>query len=291
MGTLGTNVATGGSIPVSLITQLGFTTVRIVAKRDADDSAYFRQLADAGVAVWLVLARESFEGFGPNRSDGQPAPETIATGMAEYARRYADLIHTVEAGNEPDHPGASSWTLSPADFERLLWRARDKFGGNQHIVAGGLASGDPTWLAGVEATDPPGLDWVDGIAIHPYGRTPDARFPEVPAKYFGRVTALIAEYRDWLDTAGRTDKELHVSEWGAPITDFVTSNGVTDLEQQATYITNMARSLCDSELVGAAIHFCASDSMVAGFGLTDNNLQLLGGGLALRSLEGQPVNI
>jgi hypothetical protein len=301
VGELGTNISADGGIPAEDLGDLGVACVRLVARHDVNNFEYFNALGARGIRIWLVLARESFNGFGPMRADGQPAPETLAAAMSEYAHRYQGQIATYEVGNEPDIDSGSSWTMSQADFERLLFRARDRFGSDQNLVAGGLASGNPDWLGDLDAPGRRGLDWVNGIAIHPYGRTPDDRFPFEPASYFGRVNDLLADYRSWLDTNGRTDKQLHVSEWGAPLSDFsseVPAPGrgsagdfmrsirdapaladaarTTDvLGAQATYVRNMAATLRDSSMVGDAIQFCYSDGMVAGFGLTDGALQPL----------------
>jgi len=305
---LGANIKPGGLVPVGKLVELGIGCVRVVGERDVDDAAYFRDLTDRGIRVWLVLARESFKGFGPMRADGQPTPETITAAMAEYVRRYGGLLDVVEAGNEPDLNSPSSWTQSADDFERLLWRARDQFGSEQQIVTGGLASGHPEWLEEVDSLERHGLDWVNGVAIHPYGQAPDDRFPFVPEWYFGRVTDLVASYRDWLDAHGRPDKKLYISEWGAPAWDFDTTREIPEgaddvvrllqrtrggrtatrgfspelLEKQGTYIRNMSATLRDMDGVVDAIHFCVTDGMVQGFGLTDAALNPLPGWLAMQ---------
>ena len=317
MAQLGTNISYGGGIPVAGLQRLGISAVRVVAKAEFQDGDYFAQLRDAGLRIWLVFARESFDGFA-----------SLTEGIDEYRRRYESFVDTWEVGNEPDHwdpSNPSSWTLAHGAFSQLLQTARDRLGSGATICAGGLASGIPGWLGGDDPSwmqhfgPPDGYDFslhgqpidlqqANGVAIHPYGQAPGEPFPFEPAGYFGRVTGLLMNYRQFLDGRG-LNQRLHITEWGAPVHDFETGEGglleATDrprtivdylrrlkrrygpaaepeltlgneappsqqaIDAHEQYMNNMVQTLASTDLAGDAIHFCYTDAMVGGFGLTD----------------------
>lgn len=328
MARLGTNIRADGHIPRDLIQRMGARTVRIVASSRHDVQGYLTDLRVAGIRVWMVLARESFDGFASQ-----------ANGIAFYADRYRALVDMWEVGNEPDIVSESSWTLAHGSFSRLIATAREVLGPAAQLCAGGLASGHPGWLGGADPSwmtearkngqEPPTpadyelaehgkpvrLDLVNGVAVHPYGQAPGLPFPFVPEWYFGRVTGLLSNYRSWIDQhSNAPGLPLHISEWGAPPRDFeppVPEGGGTlgggtrpgerrpatigehrrelarheppggtlgdeaappsaaAIERHQTYIGNMMRTLAATGLVDEAMHFCISDAMVPGFGLTD----------------------
>lgn len=332
MGRLGSNISYGGGIPLDKLRSLGISLVRVVAKQEVDDTAYFKQLNDAGIRIWLTMASESFAGF-----------DSWNAAFDEYKRRYASYVDWWEAGNEPDIVSDSSWMLAQGTYATLLLTARDRLGSNANIAAGGLASGLPGWLEGddpewlgrfrsgelpstfaLEHLDfgemgkPVNLDWVNGVAIHPYGQGPGEPFAQNPGGPFGRVDHKVREYRQWLDTH-RPDKSLHVSEWGAPVSEFEPGTGgtlggdevprdVSEYVQRARarpspsqaipglldeeelagspaaravygeYIGNMVRTLARLSDLGDAIHFCFTTRMHREFGLTDRDFTPLPGG-------------
>ncbi|HYO55740.1 hypothetical protein [Archangium sp.] len=242
MAQLGVNVAGGGWIPVSVLSDLGVRVVRIVAYPSINDFGYLEQLRQAGIRRWLVLASESFSGF-----------PSWGAAIDEYNRRYGGHIDVWQLGNEPDQPGPSSWSMSPQDFTGLLWTGRDRLPG-KYLVAGGLHSGNPSWLNNVN------LDWVNGIAVHPYGQLPPGQYD--PSWYFGHVNNLLNNYRNYLNSSGRGDKHMHVSEWGGPVQDWD-----WDENRHGAYIGYMSKFFRGTSLVGDSIMFCAHDSMVSQFGL------------------------
>jgi len=332
MSQLGTNISYDGAIPADKLQSLGVSVVRVVAKQEFDDTSYFEQLNNAGIRIWLTVALESFDGF----ADWSSA-------FDEYKRRYASLIDWWEAGNEPDIVSDSSWTLAQGTFERLLLTARERLGPDAKIACGGLASGLAGWLAGDdpqwlsrfrEGTLPStfaleriefgemgkavNLDFVNGVAIHPYGQGPGSPFPQNPGGPFGRIDNKVREYRRWLDE-NRPDKSLHITEWGAPVSELepgaggvlgddnaprdvseyvqrfraqpaasVAIPGLLDEEELAgspaaraaygEYIGNMVRTLAGLQELGDAIHFCYTTRMHREFGLTDRDFNLLPGG-------------
>jgi hypothetical protein len=324
MGRIGTNISYGGGIPLAGLQSLGVSVVRVVAHKPEDDTAYFEGLRQAGIRIWLTMASESFAGF-----------DSWADAFDEYKRRYVSLVDWWEAGNEPDIVSDSSWTLAQGTYERLLRVARDRLGSEAKISAGGLASGLPGWLGGDEPewvgrfrrnelpitsalanydwnehAKPVNLDWVNAVAIHPYGQSPGLPFPESQAGPFGRVDHKVKEYRDWLDSH-RPDKLLHISEWGAPVVDFEpkppsppdaeaaaedfgdylrrikalpsarpsapdelgdqSPGSPKAIAAQAEYVGNMVRTLARLNSVGDVIHFCFTARMHPQFGLTDRD--------------------
>lgn len=214
MAEIGVNVALDGRHSPELVSSLGATWVRIVATPDHDLSDYFRACQAAGVRVLLVLARESGGNY------------------AEYRRRYDGLMNAVQVGNEPDGLGESSWTMTQAELASLGRMAR-RVWPDLPMLAGGLVSGNPSWLDGCD------LSWADRIAVHPYTHTA------------GDVHWLLDAYRAY-------GKRLVVTEWGWPSEDESEAAGV---------IGDMAAWAASQADIDLFFHFCISDGMVPPFGL------------------------
>lgn len=137
---------------------LGFTAMRIpVTIADAgpphvrhDLRDYLRYARSKGIArVLLLLDRDAF--YWPD--------ERVRT--ADYVRfwlqLYDGLYDEIQVGNESDLRSPASWDLPPDRFSALLRAVRDAAPG-AYLVAGGMASGDPSYLDGVD------LGPVDAIA-------------------------------------------------------------------------------------------------------------------------------
>ena len=156
-----------------------------------------------------------------------------------------------QMGNEPDLSSPSSYTQTPAAFSADLQWAVDHLSA-PYLVAGGLASGRPDYLVGVDLAD------VDAIAVHPYGQRPGS-FPR-PDWGFGEVATLIERYRNW-------DHPIWVTEFGGNQHDFA------DPHKRLVYIDRMVDHL---EQVGVAVAclYCLSTVMHPDFGLTPAELNL-----------------
>lgn len=215
----------------------GAPWLRIILRPHEDLSAWIDAAHAAGGKVLGVLARESF-----------PPRRARYLQMGLYALNHPTL-DAIEVGNEPDQKSPSSWTLRAADLNRLLATAR-KAWPTTKLICGGLVSGNPDYLKGVD------LGPVDAIGLHPYGRG-TASHP-YSGGGFGTVADLVALYRSF-------GKPLAVTEFGAPIRDFDSEH------DRAAYIGGVMSGLAAEDLE-MACHFCWSDQgMVLGFGLLDEN--------------------
>ena len=166
--------------------------------------------------------------------------------MERYAARYPTIKYW-QIGNESDQPNSeSSWYLPPETFTTLLEQARQAFP-DKYLIAGGLVSGDPTYLNRVD------LSLVDAIAVHPYGQAPDSWMPWG----HGYASTLLASYR-------RFNKSIWVTEFGGQ------SELFHNEHERAVYHTEMIRTLANFG-VKVAVQFCLTDKMVPGFGMIDTD--------------------
>ena len=127
----------------------------------------------------------------PGQDHSPPSsPAAYAAYAAAFAARYgqggsfwaahpelrAEPVDTYEIWNEPDNP--AFWTPAPdaAAYARLYARARDAIDAVQpgaRVLVGGLTHPRKFLPAMLEA-DPSLRGRIDGVGIHPYGRTPEA---------------------------------------------------------------------------------------------------------------------
>jgi len=113
-------------------------------------------------------------------------------------------VETYEIWNEPDNP--QFWYPSPdPSFYAYLYRsARAAIVGVQptaHVIVGGLMHPQP-FLSAMVAADPGLQGQIDGVGIHPYGRTP------------GAVLANVRAARSAMRAAGLGSVPLYITELG-----------------------------------------------------------------------------
>jgi predicted chitinase len=243
MASIGTNVGWApGAARLKLIDSVpGLRAVRFPVRLESNDLGFIQELLKRNILPWLVLDKDAL---------GSNMPRSLAV----YAQRYADQGVVWEVGNEPDITSPSSWTMTQTSFTALLNLARNVLGPDAYLVAGGLASGQPDWLNGVD------LQTVNAVALHPYGKWPS----DTPVNVgwgFGPVLPLLRAYRDNLDRRGWKRIALHVTEYGAPYNEL---GG-----KYPGYIRDMTRVLAESPLLGYALQFCLTDQDVNQFGLFD----------------------
>lgn len=209
----------GRPTPANLKTY-GFGGVRSVFRDHPDWFSYHNAVKRVELASIVTLARESF---------GSASTSDTISGLPIDA----DMV---VIGNEPDGEPPSSWVMSPAEFRTLL---RDcaplirRYCPTASVVAGGLVSGQPSWLEPI-ADDLAGL--VDAVDIHPY------------AKNAVEAANLLEQYQFVLG-----DMDLAVLEWYR-------------LAEQIRDFLVMLQNWTE-----ASAFFCWSDGMVPGFGLVDHN--------------------
>jgi hypothetical protein len=222
LSSIGLNVDREGRHDPGLIRSLGATWLRIVAMPGHDLSDYFRRCRGAGLKILLVLARESGGDY------------------AALAARYATLVDAWQVGNEADHESPSSWTMNQAEFVALGKAARAILPRPHALIAGGLASGVPSWLDGVD------LSWADRLAVHPYSKSPSRTWPH-PGWGTGYMGDLLDAYAPYTN-----GQPLMVTEIGLPTPE------VTE-QFQAEYVTNTLDFLNKREDVDIVWWFCLQD--------------------------------
>lgn len=238
----GLRIAADGSVPIDRILALNPSLVSVVADPNHDLTDYLGRLAAEGPAIKIVLAKESFDHSGDPRVWKQVMPT--------HARRYGPLAAYWEAGNEWEHDSPSSWRLAPELIVKLTRIARRALGEDAYIILGGLASGDPNVLAGLD------VQYVNGIGIHPYGTgTPDFTSPYK----FGTVRELI----DGVKTIC-PGKDVCITEYG--IYRHELSRDLAPRYAGAFF--DYVAGCTDVKLF---VYFCAWDGMVDGYGAYDGS--------------------
>jgi hypothetical protein len=254
----GINVSADGRPAVSeLRDKLGLpvgSIIRFVVRPSINQLPYLENLRVQGYLPLGIIANESFEA-------GLGSYAALAHWIAET---YGNWFWGLQVGNEWDHRSPSSWTLSEAELDALLWtfwNIRIARGGHWKLVLGGSVSGDPE-----NRMDEPDLEAVDYIAVHPYGQRPSEDWNPGRPWGFGNVTDLIERYH--LVAPGKC---VLVTEYGLPTQDF------GDVVS-ADYHADMAAAL---EAYGRSrawfagyVPFAAADYMVDGYGFLDQSGKL-----------------
>lgn len=231
MTTLYMNVARDGSTDLNLVRKSGVTGIRLVLTQEYDLTFYYQQAQMLGLSVLGVLARESFH--------DQPR-EPI---LADYADRYSKYLNLVQAGNEPDIDSSSSWTMTKQQYVELGVQTAKAFSSEASIVSGGLASGQPDWLDGMD------LSWADAVGVHAYLK--DAPNPG-DIEDLTDITTLVEQYKQ------RTNLPIFISEWG----------WWGEQEPRAVEeVNDMAAWAAGTQDIVGFAYFCFSDVMVPPFGL------------------------
>jgi hypothetical protein len=113
-------------------------------------------------------------------------------------------VSTYEIWNEPDNPVFWVPKPDPTAYADLYLRARDAIGAvqpNARVIVGGLTH-PATFLPAMLAVAPALRTQLDGVAIHPYGATPEA------------VLANVSNARATLASLGLGSVPLYVTEFG-----------------------------------------------------------------------------
>ena len=240
----GMNVHGDGRVPASDLASAGVKVARMVLYPNIDLRPIIQNYANSGIDSLLLIARESHGGEMGETFDANVAQKWIK----EYAYRYGSFPGVRwQWGNETDHVSPSSWSLDRHDFEWGLQEMRKTIGPRAYLVTGGLVSGDPSYLDGVD------LSSVNAISVHPYGQAPDGGDWNGLPGNFGQVGTLLARYRAY-------HPHIVVSEIG------VSTNECSE-QMQARYCTAMMKALDALGFVDFACWFCWEDSMVDGFGV------------------------
>jgi hypothetical protein len=144
-------------------------------------------------AAYAAYAAALAQRYGTGGSFWQSHPEV-----------QPEPVDTYEIWNEPDNP--AFWSPSPdagayADLYAGARAAIDAVQPGARVIVGGLTH-PRSFLAEVLAADPALRGQIDGVAIHPYGRTPE------------RILHSVGGARLELDTLGMPGVPLYITELG-----------------------------------------------------------------------------
>jgi hypothetical protein len=229
---IGANLGHHDTFAASAVAASNANCVRLVLQKDVDLRPYMRALRRLGVAVFGVLARESFKGF-----------STQLEALRFYAFLYKGLLTGIQFGNEPeaDKSSGSSYFQSRAEVQWLIdwgsavWDVEDP---GVLKIGPGLVSGHADYLKGMD------LIGLDCIAVHPYTKTPE------------NIAAFLDTYVPYL----RADQSLFITEFGWP---------EPDEQKQADWVAGMIKAFERHPRVMGAMIYCWDDMQNPNFGLLD----------------------
>jgi hypothetical protein len=253
-----------GNPSAQALQALGARWVRMEWKASQGTSFYDPKISgyrDAGLKVLLLVDYATVPGSpGSGGSDSQWTAyiSSFVSGVRSLAQHYRDSVDAWQIWNEPDlaaHPGYDPY-VRPLHYGVMLRdsAAAIRSFSSRPVVTGGLASGDPGYLA--QARDAAGGLTIDAVVVHPYGQRAPDNWPN-STWGFGNMSDLFDRYLTF-------GKALWVSEAGV---------NTQDGEFQANYLENVYR-LAEGEYAGrvqVVFWFCWSDGMVPPFGVVDGS--------------------
>lgn len=264
-----------GDPPPSELSALGVEMVRYTFKDPTPAKApdrqivrFYRQqieeLADAGIQSLVILSAETY----PHKPNSSAPDEEWAEYITGFAERAAEITKVLAAWrpafqvwDAPDLASASAGydpALREPVFARLLketYEAIKRVDSGLRVVAGGLVSGQPSWLRRVADIFKGRLP-ADVVAIHPFSKRPTPDWP-APDWGSGYVGDLIEAYRQV------TKLPLWITAVG---------EATLDEEGQAEYLRRFYQTMT-TQFVGKVeqvFWFCYADGMAHPFGLIDH---------------------
>jgi hypothetical protein len=251
-----------GNPTAQQLRDLGVRWVRIEWKIDRGHALYDGVIASyraAGLKVMLLL---DYTTLPPKPHYNSPDAEwrsylgSFVARVSDLARYYRDGVDAWQIWNEPDLfapvPGYDPGV--PAHIFGEMLRdatAAIRPHSSRPVVTGGLASGDPGYLA--RARDAVGGLTVDFIGVHPYGQRAPDNWPN-PFWGFGNMSDLFDRYL----------------AFGRPL--WVSEINTDNLSLQPDYLQNVY-ALARGEYAGrvpVVFWFCWSDGMVPPFGVVNS---------------------
>ena len=266
----------GKPSPFDVVRDLDASWVRIGFRADEDSGlvsnetfAFYDGVASgmisAGAKVLFLLDYSTQ----PNVPWGSSDEDTWTEYTASFAERvgmiashYASLgigaNVAYEIWNEED---LEATYVPPSSYAGLLRAAHDAIKGadpaaSPPVVIGGLASGDPGYVAEVVAAGG-GVLLADGLGLHPYGQRPSPDWPD-PEWGFGNIADLMLSYF----------QVASLPQW-------VTEVGTDDENVQNDFPWHVFKAIEENQATvpcPVALWFCWSDGMVPPFGLLDDKM-------------------
>jgi hypothetical protein len=140
----GTTTDPAHGLTVADLTRVGFSFGRIVFRWSQDPTVFLQDCAVHGIPLIGIWTGESRAPGADDRSSAMMwFGWLLRTGLLP-------VIRWLQIGNEPDLVSDSSWTMSHDEFNAMVGAVAPVFAEHCIIIAGGLASGNPAWLAGVD---------------------------------------------------------------------------------------------------------------------------------------------
>ncbi|MDX1522446.1 MAG: glycosyl hydrolase, partial [Anaerolineae bacterium] len=237
---------------------------------------HLKALARIGIRALVLLNQETL-------------PESSITARAEdwaaYVAQFADRAAAVakvlapwrpafQIWQSPDAESSAATALSEVQFGQLLqasYRAIKRIDSQLQVIAAGLVSGNPAYLASV-VESLAGRFPADAVAVHPYGQRPTVDWPS-PWWGAGNLSDLLTDYQQ------TTSLPMWLTEAGV--------DTLTEAEQ-AEYLQRLYETIKTqfSGQVEQVFWFCYSDAMASHFGLVDHDGRPKASYKALEQLTG-----
>ena len=261
-----------GDATPSDLTAIGAKWVRmefIDASTDSPSSAsadalafYQRKIGNftsAGVRVLVILDYMTLQTvpWGGTAEQWAAYSTNFASRCASIASGLASVLMspTYEIWNEEDLQQTHVPHASYAGLLRAVYTSVRTADSRSKIVMGGLASGNPQYVADVMASSGGGL-FADQVGLHPYGQRPWPNWPS-SSWGFGYMGDLVAAYTAVMPK--------HV-----PI--FITEFGSNDPNSQGNFPYMLFSGIAAMPYnISAVVWYCWSDGQTGGFGLVSSS--------------------
>lgn len=262
---IGSNVDREGlHLSPDLARSIGVPSVRFAIHPDIDQTNYINRCLELGIGVVLVTDRPAFGDADLNGLPINKARRVVRDYGRFHKERYGRFLNDkgtgvyLQAGNEPDGEGESSFQLTQPRLNMLGQGLREVFP-DAYMLSAGFCSGNPDWLLRRRGVV---LGHYDGIALQLYGQaTPPEFGGEDPYGFGGDIRQMVDRYRDTASQLG-FGGPIRITEWGA-----------NDLGLGEWYAGRYGNSMfrwANDAIANGVIEgfddFCASDAMVEGFG-------------------------
>lgn len=217
---------TSGQDDLQALTDLGNPLVRVALTKAHSEVPQFHRLR--GRQVLGCVAGETFAAFGLDIRN----VDDHRHGLTLVQQRWGALLTYVELGNEPDDPGDASTGMHAEVWTNLLRVGCAVFHpSDQHntpqLISGGLSSGQPSYLNGIEIPN------CNLLGLHDYNSRMLQDGGDLwPAATYGfhELGAYLGAYESvWSKLRG-----VAITEWG--ITDDVSPFAGQYIEHWLSYV-------------------------------------------------------
>jgi hypothetical protein len=224
-----------------------------------------QELEQAGINTLMILDYGTYPGkpaYEAEDSVWEAYIESFAARCGQVASHYGDRVQAYQIWNEPDLPHAQP-SYNPRVREQILGPMLKaafeaiKEASTATVVMGGLASGDPSYVARVQAATAENVLYADAVGVHPYGQRPTSTWPS-STWGFGVLGHLIRRYHNV------ARKPIWITEYG-----------VEAAAVQGEFPRRAFEAVNESlyQEAPCLFWFCWSDGMVSPYGLVQASQQ------------------